>query len=435
MRLADFTQIPRGLLYDEAFNGIDALQIIARARPVYLVANFGREPLFQYLQAIAVAWFGPTDWALRTVAAFFGILTVPVTFLFFRHLLGPRVATLAIGWLAISLWHVIFSRTGLRAVSFPPFETMTFYCAWRGWEAMGAVGSAKPSRRHAARHILPWWVLTGLGTGLAMYTYSIARFQPLVLLFVIGLTMVGRLTIRQCVAWTVVVGSVAGLIFLPLGLFFIHHPDELCTRADVVSVFNADYNGGSALIGTLRGILTSFGALVVDGDMYWDRNISHQPIFDPVSAGLLIVGILVAFSRIREPRFNFLLLWFGVMLLPGFLTAKDAPNYLHLVGIIPVVFVWPAVGAAWLWGEWERRHCAGGRTIPAFVALAVLLTRASLTARNYFGVWAHSREVSGVFSTDRWLALENARQLALSGQGTVLWPLVTPTTHWQSISG
>jgi hypothetical protein len=39
--------------------GVDALQILAGARPVFLESNFGREPLFSYLVALAYRVTGP----------------------------------------------------------------------------------------------------------------------------------------------------------------------------------------------------------------------------------------------------------------------------------------------------------------------------------------------------------------------------------------
>src|SRR5207253_1113466 len=84
-------------------------------RPLFLPANYGREALFQYLQAASVGLFGHSDWALRVPASACGIATLPLSYLLVRRLYGPRVALLTCAWLAISLWHVMYSRIVRRS--------------------------------------------------------------------------------------------------------------------------------------------------------------------------------------------------------------------------------------------------------------------------------------------------------------------------------
>ena len=48
--------------------------------PLYFAANNGREPLFIYLQTLAVAILGASPYALRLVSALIGILTVPAVY-------------------------------------------------------------------------------------------------------------------------------------------------------------------------------------------------------------------------------------------------------------------------------------------------------------------------------------------------------------------
>src|SRR5437660_1020257 len=51
LRLWRLDDVPGGLLFDEAFNGRDVLNVLAGAHPVFFRDNFGREPLFIYAQA------------------------------------------------------------------------------------------------------------------------------------------------------------------------------------------------------------------------------------------------------------------------------------------------------------------------------------------------------------------------------------------------
>ena len=113
LRLYDLATIPGGLLTDEAFNGLDALRIIDGDRPIFLVENNGREPLFIYLQAISIAFLGQSALSLRVVSAILGIMTVVVSYFLAKRMFGNRVALLATGWLALSLWHRHFQSDRL----------------------------------------------------------------------------------------------------------------------------------------------------------------------------------------------------------------------------------------------------------------------------------------------------------------------------------
>jgi hypothetical protein len=40
--------VPRGILYDETYNGLDILRILTGELPIFLTGNYGREALFIY---------------------------------------------------------------------------------------------------------------------------------------------------------------------------------------------------------------------------------------------------------------------------------------------------------------------------------------------------------------------------------------------------
>ena len=55
LRFWDFATIPPGLHYDEAFNGMDALDVLATGPKIFFEGNTGREPLFNHVLAVGVA--------------------------------------------------------------------------------------------------------------------------------------------------------------------------------------------------------------------------------------------------------------------------------------------------------------------------------------------------------------------------------------------
>ena len=79
------------------------------------------------------------------------------------------------------------------------------------------------------------------------------------------------------------------------------------------------------------------------------------PIFDPLSALLMLVGLALAVRRFRQPAYGFIIIWLAVMFVPGLLAIENNPNHLRTTGVIPAIFILPALGAAWLWEAWESR--------------------------------------------------------------------------------
>ena len=52
LRLYQLGGVPPGFQFDEAFNAIDAKQVLAGNYPLFLPANGGREALYTYWQAL-----------------------------------------------------------------------------------------------------------------------------------------------------------------------------------------------------------------------------------------------------------------------------------------------------------------------------------------------------------------------------------------------
>jgi hypothetical protein len=373
LRWFRLTSVPRGVLFDEAFNGLDIIQILGGARPIFLPANYGREALFIYLQAISVAIFGYADWALRVPSAIVGSLTLVTSYLLVRRLFGPHVALLTVAWLAVSLWHVLYSRIGLRTIMVPLVVSIAFYSVWRGLDVIGAAKLAgeAPGARPRRWSALGWFAVAGLWLGVAQYTYPTAHFAPFVL---VGLAAVLALTdfslFRRALPGFAIAGIVAILVFAPEGRYFLDHPAALATRPSEVSVFNGKLNNGDLAAALTYTTSRSLGMFFFRGDEEWDRNISNRPIFDPLSSAIAVVGLIVMARRMREPRYAFAVLWLVMMLIPSIITSGNVPVFLRVTGLIPAVFVVPALGADWLLGWLSKRAspswrmARGGRERP-----------------------------------------------------------------------
>jgi hypothetical protein len=145
-------------------------------------------------------------------------------------------------------------------------------------------------------------------------------------------------------------GLAALASFAPLGLYFARHPDAFTNRVSQV--------GPGGNWDTVRaGLIAAFEMLFLRGDPYIRFNLPLRPLFGPITALLLVVGIVVTLWRLFRPREaaespalerareTLLLTWLPVMLLPTALAVNEiTPSNLRAVGLIPLVFIFPARG-------------------------------------------------------------------------------------------
>ena len=278
--------VPPGLSHDEAYDALNAVDIMQGARPLFFESNNGREPLFMYLVALAFGALGVGPIQLRLVSALAGTAAVGLTWLLGRLAFGRREAWSAAALMATSFWPLFDSRIGLRAALLPSLLALTALALWR-W---GAGASIR------------WAVLAGLALGLALDTYTVARFSPAIALgFAAYLAATRRSAVRPAALGLVVVAGAAALVFAPLAAYFATHPGSFTGRSGQVNDLRFVLQGGDfwPLIGDS---LNTLGMFTVGGDPFMRYNLAGRPVFDPLSGGLFYIGLVAASEPRRAPR-------------------------------------------------------------------------------------------------------------------------------------
>ncbi len=407
LRFYRLGEMPPGLYQDEAYNGLDALDVLDGAHPIFFTANNGREPFYIYLVAASVAALGRSPLAVRLPAALIGSLTILAAYALGRALYTPRLGLLAAAVTALTFWPVALSRIGLRAGSLPLFLALSLACAAAGWRrgprGMGLLA------------------LAGALYGLTFYTYLAARFVPLALIaFLVFWYSAQRRTFptaRQLAYFLVP----AMLVGLPLLLAGLRQPEILLGRAGQVSVLNPDINHGDLPGTLLRNLAAALGMFVWRGDDIARHNLPGRPVFDVLLGAAFVAGVFrlgrAALNQRHLPS-ALLLAWIGTLLAPTLL-AEDTPHFLRAAGILPAIFLVSASGLDWLWGT--RRLVLRARYAPLRQALVVaaLLISGAWTARDYFGRYAAQPATGYLFQS---AATELAR--AINAQATaegVVW--------------
>jgi hypothetical protein len=189
LRLYRIDFIPWGLNNDEAINAIEANEI-ASGKPFATVTERGlnRETMFHMLAALSYrnpgfglnilralpALFGlnpstmndplaDATFPLRAVSIAVAMLTLVALFFFGRTFFGTRVALIAAFFLAVSPWHLLYSRVGERTILAPLFLLLTAGLFLRAMQT-----------GRLADH-LAW----GAALGLGFWTYTTFRAVPI----------------------------------------------------------------------------------------------------------------------------------------------------------------------------------------------------------------------------------------------------------------
>ncbi len=418
LRVYRIWEIPPALWYDEAFYGIDAQRVLQGNFQIFFAQNGGREPLFVYLQALALAVWGNADWVLRVVPIGAGVATVALMYPLGRVFFGATTRGRAVGLvaaaaLAVSFWHVSFSRMGLRVILLPFVSAIVMYFFWRGWQA---------GRRRN-------FVYSGIALGLAMYTYLAARALPLVLFFFSVLWFLitrtasqnnAALASRRVAANSILVFGVAFVVALPLLAQFALHPADFFGRAEYVALV-ADNNietnaSGARLANIAENARRVAGMFFLQGDMNPRHNLPGRPALDAVAAFGFLVGIVVGIVRARrEPIYLLLFLWLAAMLAASVLST-EAPHFLRTLGALPPIMLLLAEGLTRVWHKFFPTRSFG------WLALTVLAFGGITTFHDYFQIWSNLPAVSQqAFDTQgKFLA---ARVLRETERADVLFPL------------
>jgi 4-amino-4-deoxy-L-arabinose transferase-like glycosyltransferase len=402
LRFYQLGQYPPGLYRDEAYNGLDALDVLAGQHALFFPNNNGREPAYIYLTAAAIALFGPSALAVRLGAALAGSLaTIPV-YLLGQAWFGRRVGLLAAWLWAVTLWSVHLGRIGLRVSLLAPLLALTFW-----------LGTLAYRRQHNGL-----WLAAGLVYGASFYTYLAARFTPLVLLALfIYLLWQGRgRRLWPGLAWF---GLGTAVTFFPLALFLLQEPSLILGRSSQVSILNPAIHGGD-FWGALAGqVGRALGMFVWRGDDILRHNPAGRPVFDWLMAGPFLLGVGWCVRRWRRPAAMTTLLWVGIMLGPTIL-AEDTPHFLRAAGVLPAALLLPALGLVWLW-DWA----SAPKMVRRGVVVGLLVGSLLLAGRDYVR-YVQQPDVAFLFET---AVSDMAAQINAEASDTAIF--VDDARYWQ----
>jgi len=359
LRLWQLGKVPSSPDWDEVALGYNAYSILETGKDEYgkflpiVLRSFDdyKPALYTYLAIPSVVVLGLNVVAVRLPSAIFGILTILATFFLVKELFKKNsLALLASFLLAISPWHIQFSRVAFEAnvgVALNTFGILFFLKAFKK----------------------PWFLsLSALMLGFSLHVYQSEKvFVPLLITILIYAFRKEFFLIKKKYIYASLI--IFAVICLPLILFTLTNKDAL-SRAKTVSIFsnssiieaNTEKLVKDRVNNDILGLIldnrrVEFAKYIVGGylshlDLNWlfvkgDIARHHAPgmgLMYLIELPFLLIGIyMLIFGKFDKALKIFITLWFLIVPIPASVT-NDVPHAVRTINFLPILQIFTAIG-------------------------------------------------------------------------------------------
>lgn len=358
----------------------------------------GREPLHFYLLSILASQPGLEfdHFSLKLMSALESFVTLPLFFWLGVEVMGRRrrrlglaVGILLAGLAAVSFWHVMIGRQGMRISLAPLFSALFAICLAR-------------ALRHNRRAD---YVCAGLALGFGLMGYQAVRMLPLAAVAGVAIAIVlarkpwqARLTYLLNLA---ALAFVALMVFLPLLHYWVEEPESYMRRANTRVFGDApktETERAQFLAEAIPVLLDNIKKTALMFHHYgastWVSGLGDEPAMDPASAAFVLLGAaawLALIARRRDPVYAFAPAYLIATLLPTTLALSfpnEVPSFIRASGAIPPSYLFAALPLA-LFCRQLRQSIAGrsGIVFTSLFSAAVLLAANHYNTSLYFGAF------------------------------------------------
>jgi len=419
VRFYNISEVPVSLYWDEVSQVYSAYSILETGKDEYgnsfplLFRAFEdyKTPANIYLTAISVKLFGLNEFSARFSSAFLGTLSIFFVFLFIKELFrkvelvnSNYIALLAAFLVAISPWHILFSRAGFEANS-GLFIVILAMCLFL---------------KYINTNLFKYFIFSMISFSLTFYFYrSLWIFVPLLItgLFIIyPKTLFSKENLKKTILGILIFFIVLSP-FIPKML-----SSEGFTRSNQASVINnsqekvLEFSKKQEKVGGVVGKII-FNRRVVYTTEYIEGYLSHfSPNFlffngdSNLRHGVRGVGVLylwgaifiipgiIALLRLERKTKLVIIIWILAAPVAAALSVPT-PHALRSLYMIPMIQLIVALGMIWIYQLVGKRYQKGFILVTTGIILYFFVSFIS----SYFGEYSK-------YSSSEWA--DGYRQLA-----------------------
>jgi hypothetical protein len=366
-RFYDLSHLPGEMTSDHVEKVLDAQNVVKGAYQVFFPNNGGRDAIQFYTLALLSRFPGlqMNFDLLKLLTVLEGLISIPLLWWLGKEIVGdedPHLGNLVglalAALVAVSYWHTMLSRLGLRIILTVIFTTVLMVFLARGL-------------RHNRRGD---FLKAGLVLGIGLYAYQSVRMLPVVIVvgFLIAVLFKARNWVdrsRYAVNMAALV-IVAFAVFVPLFEFSVQYPDSFWMRTSgrllgdaIIQETNAEgqlvkryasiqerlaafEKNVPVLMSNLRNAVLMYNW---KGDVAWINGAPNRPEMDIFTGTLLILGVTAWVVRMirRRDAFDWLLIpMLFIMLLPSALSIAypvENPSATRTSGTLPEAYLLAAL--------------------------------------------------------------------------------------------
>lgn len=244
-RLVRITSVPNGCQVDEAAHGLFGEDLVRGTPYVPYVARYGgRTTLYDCLAGLTLRLLGHGVPQIRITSVALGSLTVALLFLLARPLTGSFLAFVVAALLAVSRWHVTFSRIAFETILDPLAIVLVLVFLLRALRG----GRARD------------WALAGVALAVGLNGYMAFRAAALATLVFVAIELARRKRPSDVAGAALLLGGFLVAI-APLAVYAVQNPGIVTKRARHLSVWNDVRDAGGSLRPLLDNLLKTLGSL------------------------------------------------------------------------------------------------------------------------------------------------------------------------------
>ncbi len=389
------TEVPFGIHFDEN-TGFETLQAMDRGLAENIFSMVRTETAAPGLSLGAewvVGLFTPNRFvANRYTAAFWGTLSILVTYMLGRRLRSPTVGLVAAVFLTCSYWHLISSRFQAQFLSAPCAAGLIL------WSIVRACDSGRPFDG----------IVAGIITGLGLQLYSSIKIMFVAVpIWWLWHALVTQQFARRTIVPVAVTAIVAWMVLRPLvqregfRTYF--------ERASAVTALGADFrhmamNQQTSIFGFLRTQFARQLRLITGRAEVAADELSDDPMLNGLEVAAVVIGLAVSVRRWRSWRETIAPILLAVTMGAVALSSVPEASY-RLAVALPALAVLAAIGITTLL-DWYRRHLSRRRGFPlvAVVGIALLAYDAWINAGRTMRYFARRAPAHDIDTLDRGIA-------------------------------